>query len=53
MEGMSLLEERDQERIIRMIDTLDCADKKVKKGIFYDCPDLKLKPSAVYNDDKI
>jgi len=30
LEGMSLLEERDQERIIRAVDTLDFTDKKVK-----------------------
>jgi hypothetical protein len=53
LEGMSLLEERDQERFIRAVDTLDLADKKVKKDMFYDNPLLKFETPAVYTDDKI
>ena len=47
LDGMSLLEERDQERIIRAVDTLDFADKKVKKEVFADSPLLKLEKPPV------
>jgi c-di-GMP-related signal transduction protein len=34
LDGISLLEEQDQERIIRVVDTLNLTDKKVKEEIF-------------------
>jgi hypothetical protein len=36
LDGLSLLDEHDQERIIRVVDTLDFTDKKVKKEILND-----------------
>jgi hypothetical protein len=36
--GLALLDEQDQERIIRVVDTLEVADKKVKEDILYDVP---------------
>ena len=51
LEGMSLLDNRDQERIIKAVDTLDFADKEVKKDIFSDCTDLKLETPMVYTND--
>ena len=53
LEGMSLLDDRDRERIIKAVDTLDFADKKVKKEVFCDCPDLKSDTPTANNDDKI
>jgi len=53
LEGMSLLDNRDQERIIKAVDTLDLADKEVKKDIFSDCPELKLETPTVYTAVKI
>ena len=53
LEGMSLLDDRDQERIIKAVDTLNLADKNVKKDLFSDCPDLKLETPMVYTNDKI
>ena len=53
LEGMLLLDYRDQERIIKAVDTLDHTDKKVKKDLFSDCPDLNLETPMVYTDDKI
>jgi hypothetical protein len=49
LEGMSLLDVRDQERIIKAVDTLDHVDKKVKKDLFSDCPDWKLETHMVYS----
>ena len=40
LDGLSLLDDQDQERVIRMIDTLDAADKKVK-GLFIGVPNQK------------
>jgi len=51
LEGISLLDDRDQERIIKAVDTLDHADKKVKQDLFSDCPDLKLETPMVYTND--
>ena len=34
LDGLSLLDKRDQERVINMVDTLDSADKKVKDTVF-------------------
>ena len=48
---MSLLNDRDQERITKTVDTLDHTDKKVKKDLFSDCPDLKLETLMVYTND--
>jgi len=52
LEGMSLLDERDQEQIIKAVDTLDLADKKVKQDLFSGCSDLKLETPMVYTNDK-
>ena len=34
LDGLSLLDERDQGRVINMVNTLDAADKKVKDTVF-------------------
>jgi hypothetical protein len=36
LDGLSLLDEQDQERIIKVVDTLDFTDKKVKNEILDD-----------------
>jgi hypothetical protein len=36
LDGFSLLDSQDKERIIRVVDTLDSTDKMVKKEIFND-----------------
>jgi hypothetical protein len=38
LDGLSLLDEQDQERIIRVVDTLEHTEKKVKEEIMYDIP---------------
>ena len=38
LDGLSKLDERDQERVINMVDTLDAADKKLKDTLFTDNP---------------
>ena len=53
LDGMSLLDDQDQERIIKAVDTLDFADRKVKKDLFSDCPELKLETPTVYTAVKI
>jgi ligand-binding sensor protein len=52
LEGMSLLEKQDQERIISVVDALTLTEKKVKKEIFYDVPLLE-QEETVYTDDEI
>jgi hypothetical protein len=36
LDGMSLLDEQDQERIINAVDILDFTEKKIKKEIYND-----------------
>jgi hypothetical protein len=36
LDGLSLLDDQDQERIIRVVDTLDSTDRMVKKEILND-----------------
>jgi hypothetical protein len=36
LDGFSLLDNQDQERIIRVVDTLDSTDRMVKKELFND-----------------
>jgi len=36
LDGLSLLDDQDRERIIRVVDTLDFTEKKVKKEILND-----------------
>ena len=38
LDGLSLLDEEDQERIIRVVDVLEITEKKVKQEIFFDLP---------------
>ena len=39
---MSLLDDRDQERIIKAVDTLDHTDKKGKTGIIFRLPGFEI-----------
>jgi hypothetical protein len=34
LDGFSLMNDQDKERFIRVVDTLDCADRQVKKSLF-------------------
>ena len=38
LDGLSLLDDEDQERIIKVVDALEFAEKKVKEEIFIDVP---------------
>jgi len=38
LDGLSLLDDEDRERIIRVVDALEFTEKKVKEEIFYDVP---------------
>jgi hypothetical protein len=38
LDGLSLLDDEDQERIIRVVDALEVTEKKVKEEIFFDMP---------------
>ena len=53
LDGLSLLDDQDQERIIGMVDVLDAADKKVKNGIFTDLTLKNLDLPSAYADGKI
>jgi len=52
LNGLSLLDDQDQERIIRMVDTLDAVDMEVKGKIFSNALSLKLDLPSAYADDK-
>ena len=52
LDGLSLLDEQDKDRVIRMVDTLDCADKKVKSTIVSNVPPLKQDISSACTGDK-
>lgn len=41
LDGLSLLDDGDQERIIRVVDVLEFTEKKVKEEIFFDLPAFK------------
>ena len=51
MDGLSLLDDQDQEQVIRMVDTLEAVDKNVKEKIL-GVP-LKTETTSVYADDRI
>jgi len=53
LDGLSLLDDQDQERIIGMVDVLDAVDKKVKNEVFTDLPLKNLYLPSAYADDKI
>jgi len=53
VDGLSLLDNQDRERIIEMVNTLNAADMKVKNEIFFDVPPLKLDLTSAYANDKI
>jgi len=53
LEGLSLLDGQDQERIINMVDTLDLTDKKVKNEIYSGFSPLKVDSASAYADGKI
>ena len=38
LNGLSLLDDEDQERIIKVVDALEFTEKKVKEEIFFDVP---------------
>ena len=38
LDGLSLLDDEDQERIIRVVDALEFTEKKVKEEILFDVP---------------
>ena len=50
LDGLSLLDGQDQERVIRMVYTLEAADKNVKETIMGN--PLKTEPISVYADDR-
>ena len=47
MEGVSLLDEQDRERIIGVIDVLDFAETKVRTEILSDAPVLNTEMQSV------
>ena len=51
LDGLSLLDSQDQERVIRMVNTLEAADKNVKEAIMGN--PLKTETASVYADDRI
>ena len=51
LDGLSLLDGQDRERVIRMVDTLEAADKNVKETIMGNL--LKTETTSVYADDRI
>jgi len=53
LNGLSLLDNQDQERIINMVDTLNVADVSIKKEVIYYNSPLKEETSLVYADDEI
>jgi hypothetical protein len=53
MNGLSLLDSQDQDRIIRMVDTLNAADENINKDVFSYNALLKDEATLVYADDKV
>jgi hypothetical protein len=51
LDGLSLLDNQDQERIIKMVDTLNAADENVKKEVFSYISPLKKETTLAYTDD--
>jgi len=51
LDGLYLLDGQDQDRVIRMVDTLEAADKNVKEAIMGN--PLKTETASVYADDRI
>jgi len=51
LNGLSLLDNQDQERVIKMVDTLETVDKNVKETVMGD--PLKMETTSVYADDRI
>jgi len=51
--GLSLLDNQDQERIFRMVDTLNETDENVKKEVFSNNFPLKKETTSAYADDII
>jgi len=51
LDGVSLLDDQDQDRVIRMVDALEVADKNVKEMV---CGvPLKAKTTSAYVDDVV
>ena len=50
LDGVSLLDDLDRERVIGMVDTLDCAEQKIHNALFSDGLPLKTEISSVYDD---
>ena len=53
VDGLSLLDEQDQEKIINMVDTLDVTDKKLKGDIFGNVSSFNEDFTPAYTDVKI
>jgi len=51
LDGLYLLDGQDQDRIIRMVDTLEAVDKNVKEAIMGN--PLKTETTLGYADDRI
>ena len=51
LDGLYLLDGQDQDRIIRMVDTLEAVDKNVKEAIMVN--PLKTETTLGYADDRI
>ena len=52
LDGLSLLDNQDQKRIINMVDTLAIIDENVKNSIFSNAISLKLELPSICADDK-
>ena len=53
LDGLSLLDQQDQDRVFGMVDTLEFADKNVKGSMFPDTPLLNTEILAANAGDKI
>jgi hypothetical protein len=53
LNGLSLLDNEDQERIINMVDTLNVVDENINKDVFYCDSLLKTETTSAYADDII
>jgi len=53
LDGLSLLDQQDQDRVFGMVNTLDCADKNVKDSMFPDTPFLSSEILSANAGDKI
>ena len=51
MNGLALLDNQEQERIINMVDTLNTADENIKKDVFSYFSPLKEETTSAYADD--